>query len=97
MSKRGHAIDPANTCTECGHLVYGLPSGTGFCPCEDCHIGGLVQGREPRPATGTNLRVEAESVTAWTGLDDHDAMVRKGLAEDLDGDDVESGDWLHSL
>jgi hypothetical protein len=101
VKRYAHPIDPANLC-ECGHLAIALSSGTRFCPCEDCHIGGLVQGREARPATGN---LGTESVTAWTGLDDHDAMVRKGLADDVvtpdlsqaDDEDVATTDWLHQL
>jgi hypothetical protein len=46
--KRTVLIDPANLCTHCPHEVIRLGSGTLWCPCEDCHPGGLIQGREPK-------------------------------------------------
>jgi len=46
---RVETLDPANTCSHCPHAVIALPrSGTLWCPCEDCHAGGLIQGREPK-------------------------------------------------
>lgn len=47
--KRIARIDPANQCSHCPHEVIALPrTGTLWCPCEDCHPGGLIQGREPK-------------------------------------------------
>jgi len=47
--KRIARIDPANQCSHCPHEVIALPrTGTLWCPCEDCHAGGLIQGREPK-------------------------------------------------
>jgi len=65
--KRQPVIDPANQCSHCPHEVIALPrSGTLWCPCEDCHPGGLIQGREPKVAART-LR---ERITEPTSLGD---------------------------
>lgn len=51
MSRNGRRVevlDPANTCSHCPHSLVRLGTGTMWCPCEDCHPGGLIQGREPK-------------------------------------------------
>jgi len=48
MSRRPEVLDPANTCSHCPHALVRLSSGTMWCACEDCHAGGLIQGREPK-------------------------------------------------
>jgi hypothetical protein len=56
-STRVETLDPANTCSHCPHAVIALPrSGTLWCPCEDCHAGGLIQGREPKVASSVTNR-----------------------------------------
>ena len=50
MKRRTLTPDPANLCTHCPHEVIRLGSGTLWCPCEDCHAGGLIQGREHKLA-----------------------------------------------
>jgi len=47
MKRSPAPLDTVNQCTHCPHTIIAL--GTGFfCPCEDCHPGGLFQGREPK-------------------------------------------------
>ena len=45
-SNSSPVIDPLAQCTHCPHQVIRL-SRSFWCPCEDCHPGGLIQGREP--------------------------------------------------
>ena len=47
MARKTEVIDPINLCTHCPHPVIDIGRSM-FCPCEDCHYGGLVQGREPK-------------------------------------------------
>ena len=47
MKRKPEVIDPINLCTHCPHPVIDIGRSM-FCPCEDCHYGGLVQGREPK-------------------------------------------------
>ena len=47
MKRKTEVIDPINLCTHCPHPVIDIGR-VMFCPCEDCHYGGLVQGREPK-------------------------------------------------
>ena len=62
--KRQPVIDPANQCSHCPHEVIALPrTGTLWCPCEDCHAGGLIQGREPKVAARIE-RVASTSVAS---------------------------------
>ena len=62
--KRIARIDPANQCSHCPHEVIALPrTGTLWCPCEDCHAGGLIQGREPKVAARIQ-RVASTSVAS---------------------------------
>jgi len=44
--KTALAANP-NQCTHCPHTVLAIGASF-FCPCEDCHVGGLIQGREPK-------------------------------------------------
>lgn len=37
---------PDITCEWCPHGLVLLRSGTYWCPCEDCHPGGRIQGRK---------------------------------------------------
>jgi hypothetical protein len=92
VKRYAHPIDPANLC-ECGHLAIALSSGTRFCPCEDCHIGGLVQGREARPASG-NLGEKTDSVGRPVYM--HEDAVTDDLSQ-ADDEDVATTDWLHQL
>jgi uncharacterized Zn finger protein (UPF0148 family) len=48
MRRTAAVLDPANTCSHCPHELVRLRTGTLWCPCEDCHAGGLIQGREPK-------------------------------------------------
>jgi hypothetical protein len=49
MKRRTEVIDIANQCTHCPHSIIAIgKAGTLWCPCEDCHPGGLIQGREPK-------------------------------------------------
>jgi hypothetical protein len=62
MRRRLTVVEDVDRCTHCPHSVVGLSSGTFWCPCEDCHPGGLIQGREPRilgttPVTPTSTPV----------------------------------------
>lgn len=42
LSAPSKPIQPlAGQCPECGHRLY-----DNFCPCEDCHPGGHILGRE---------------------------------------------------
>lgn len=58
---RVETLDPANTCSWCPHALVRLGSGTLWCPCEDCHPGGRIQGRaykaEATPVTRTEQPV----------------------------------------
>jgi len=61
------------TCTHCPHTTlyeYSAPYGTAiWCPCEDCHPGGLIQGREPftdgriRSAAATPVVTQVDDLT----------------------------------
>jgi hypothetical protein len=59
--KRPLAIDPVNLCTHCPHEVINLGRRL-YCPCEDCHVGGLIQGREPFALTTTYVRASEGNV-----------------------------------
>ena len=78
--KRTVLIDPANQCSHCPHEVIALPrTGTLWCPCEDCHAGGLIQGREPKLAQ----RIERVASTSVASV-----AVDGPTSDDLTSDEV---------
>jgi len=42
---RRSQVETSGTCEWCPHGLVLLRSGTYWCPCEDCHPGGRIQGR----------------------------------------------------
>jgi hypothetical protein len=69
MKRATAVLDIANTCTHCPHSIMDIGRGVMYCPCEDCHPGGLVQGREPKvsAAQGSVVETFVETIgeTAW--------------------------------
>lgn len=61
---------PDITCEWCPHGLVLLRSGTYWCPCEDCHPGGRIQGRK-YPDTVTQV--------ASTGAANFDAAVQRAF------------------
>ena len=83
MSRRPEVLDPANTCSHCPHALVRLSSGTMWCACEDCHAGGLIQGREPkdnhtvavRPSFGPVIAVDKPTSETNDDLTDGEVWI----------------------
>jgi hypothetical protein len=62
MKRRTFSAAPlgAATCEACPHDSILLASGTLWCPCEDCHPGGHVQGKGAKPVAQTQTRAAAK-------------------------------------
>lgn len=55
-------VETSGTCTWCPHGLVLLRSGAYWCPCEDCHPGGRIQGRK-YPDTVTQVTATPTPVT----------------------------------
>jgi hypothetical protein len=86
---RVEALDPANTCSHCPHALVRLGSGTMWCPCEDCHPGGLIQGRVPKL-----LRT---NVTEGDFTLEHDATGQQVITPVSEPDDEVWVDPIHQV
>ena len=59
---RRSQVETLGTCEWCPHGLVLLRSGAYWCPCEDCHAGGRIQGRK-YPDTVTRVTPTTTPVT----------------------------------
>ncbi len=63
--RKSRVEEQSGTCEWCPHGLVLLRSGTYWCPCEDCHAGGRIQGRT-YPDTVTQVKAREFTPVAPT-------------------------------
>jgi hypothetical protein len=69
-------VETLGTCEWCPHGLVLLRSGAYWCPCEDCHAGGRIQGRTyPDTVTQVTATVTATATPKREAKPDGDVWV----------------------